>query len=267
MPFQALHEEAKKYGVHLSVKDSHRWVDIIIDHLTKNGLFNQTDNVQSTQAVGEPNTPRSSAAGNTSYIDKAPDISLYDTAAQSSLVEDPSPQTFSLLKEQLQLQKEQMLQQQNMLQQMAQQHSFMQQMFMSLSISRGNLPSQSRASSSPLHDTQNYNSNHFIDSSMAATGQSIKFLSQAITHFGGTENENVTLWLEKIESVAVNHQLSPMVKLSAATAKLNKVARKWFDLSTGDVNKSWDAFKEAITRRFKRRILFNVLIQKVENRR
>ncbi|KMQ88330.1 hypothetical protein RF55_12209 [Lasius niger] len=58
-----------------------------------------------------------------------------------------------------------------------------------------------------------------------------------------------------------------MVKLSAATSKLTKIARRWFDLSPGYVNKSWDAFKNAITRRFKRRILFNVVMQRVENRK
>ncbi|KMQ85304.1 hypothetical protein RF55_16219, partial [Lasius niger] len=35
----------------------------------------------------------------------------------------------------------------------------------------------------------------------------------------------------------------------SATAKLNKVARRWFDLSSGDIYESWSTFKTAITRR------------------
>lgn len=57
-----------------------------------------------------------------------------------------------------------------------------------------------------------------------------KFLSLQIPNFGGTDQENVELWIEKIESIAEVHGLPPVAMLSAATFKLNKVARKWFAL-------------------------------------
>ncbi|XP_036144777.1 uncharacterized protein LOC118646301 [Monomorium pharaonis] len=55
--------------------------------------------------------------------------------------------------------------------------------------------------------------------------------------------------------------------LSAATTKLSKSARKWFDLSTGSITRSWTTFKEAITNRFKRRVNFSAVMRKVDARK
>lgn len=120
---------------------------------------------------------------------------------------------------------------------------------------------------SKCQNSQNVNHNHIPDTTIAATDQAVKFLSTALPTFGGTEEENVSLWLEKIETIASNHNLSSLVKLSAATAKLTKIARRWFDLSSGDINSSSDSFKTAITRKFKRRMLHSLIMQKVENRK
>ncbi|KMQ81629.1 hypothetical protein RF55_25708, partial [Lasius niger] len=70
------------------------------------------------------------------------------------------------------------------------------------------------------------------DTFQASAGQSVKFLSSLIPAFGATDEEDVELWLEKIESVADIHSLPHVVMLSAATAKLTKTARRWFDLSS-----------------------------------
>ncbi|CAL1671984.1 unnamed protein product [Lasius platythorax] len=72
----------------------------------------------------------------------------------------------------------------------------------------------------------------------ASTGNAVKFLSSQIPFFSGTEDENIDIWIEKIETVAELHGLSSVVMLTAATSKLSKTARRWFDLSTGSVNKS-----------------------------
>jgi len=114
------------------------------------------------------------------------------------------------------------------------------------------------------HDT---NHNLIPEAPLAISTQAIKFLTNSISSFGGTEEEDVSLWLEKIETIAVNHNLPPLVRLSTATSKLSKIARRWMDLSPGDINKSWDSFKEAIIRRFKRRVLFNVVMRKIEDRK
>lgn len=98
----------------------------------------------------------------------------------------------------------------------------------------------------------------------AATGNAVKFLSSQISLFGGTEEEDVELWIEKIENVSSLHGLTPV---ASATSKLTKMARKWFDMSTGTVNKSWLTFKKEIVDRFKRKILFSDIMLKVDARK
>ncbi|XP_011859423.1 PREDICTED: uncharacterized protein LOC105556919 [Vollenhovia emeryi] len=94
-----------------------------------------------------------------------------------------------------------------------------------------------------------------------------RFLAAQIPQFGRSEEENVELRVEKIESIAEAHILPPVARLSAATIKLTKAARRWFDLSPGSINKSWDDFKTAIIRRFKRRILFSAVMKKSDDRK
>lgn len=55
--------------------------------------------------------------------------------------------------------------------------------------------------------------------------------------------------------------------LSATTTKLSKTAKKWFDLNTGSINKSWLFFRKEIIDRFKRKIRSNKVIQKINNRK
>lgn len=63
-----------------------------------------------------------------------------------------------------------------------------------------------------------------------------KFLESRIPQFGGTEEENVELWLEKIEGIAQAHALPSIAMMSAAVAKLMKDARKWYDMSPSSIN-------------------------------
>ncbi|KMQ84908.1 hypothetical protein RF55_16907 [Lasius niger] len=76
----------------------------------------------------------------------------------------------------------------------------------------------------------------------ALAGNAVKFLSSQIPYFN-------------------------VVMLSAATSKLSKTARKWFDLSYGPINESWFSLKEEIIDCFRRKVLFNEVIQKVNARK
>ncbi|CAL1683230.1 unnamed protein product [Lasius platythorax] len=116
-----LKSEAGKYGIALPTKDSGRWIDAIIDHLLRHDPLETSHGEQSTEAVGEANTPRSSAADNS-----APEIFLFDTGSQPIPSDKTLPQHYTLLMEQMRLQREQMSQQKDILQQMVQQQAFMQ---------------------------------------------------------------------------------------------------------------------------------------------
>jgi len=83
----------------------------------------------------------------------------------------------------------------------------------------------------------------------------------------GLEDDDIELWIEKIENVAHIHGLSPAVMISVAANNLIKTARRWFDVNTGNTNKSWTDFKTVIFCRFRRRIPFGVIMQKIEARK
>lgn len=70
------------------------------------------------------------------------------------------------------------------------------------------------------------------------TAQAIKFLATQIPSFSGNEDDNVDLWLEKVERVAHIHGVTSEVILLAVSSKLTKTARDWFDLNTGTINVS-----------------------------
>lgn len=64
--------------------------------------------------------------------------------------------------------------------------------------------------------------------------------------------------------IARVHGASPEAKHLAASGKLMKSARRWYDLATGSVLESWDNFRETLSHRFKRSIPFQVVMQRIE---
>ncbi|CAL1672505.1 unnamed protein product [Lasius platythorax] len=123
-----------------------------------------------------------------------------------------------------------------------------------------------------LHATQGTRfdaTNHLRYAQVPAfsVGNATKVLIGQISSFCGSEEEDVEHWIEKIESTALLHRVCSVDMLSAAASKLTKVARKWFDLKAGVVNRDWDCFKQAIISRFRRNVVFTAVMQKVEARK
>ncbi|XP_024894060.1 trichohyalin-like, partial [Temnothorax curvispinosus] len=100
--------------------------------------------------------------------------------------------------------------------------------------------------------------------SSVATAHAVKLLTTQIPEFAGTEEEKIEIWIQTGERIAQIHAVSDDVLLLAASSKLVKNAKRWFDLNVTTLIESWQIFKEAIIRRFKRKILFHVAMQKVE---
>jgi hypothetical protein len=95
--------------------------------------------------------------------------------------------------------------------------------------------------------------------------QAITLLSSQIPSFSGTEDEDIEIWIRKIDRMASIHQVDGSIKLLAATRNLHRIARDWFDLEEGLIAESWDTFKNAILRRFKRRVSFSTIMQRAES--
>jgi len=132
----------------------------------------------------------------------------------------------------------------------------------------GDNASQNRHSSSSFpQQSQSLNPSQISENFSSISSHNVKILSSQIPQFSRSEEDDVDLWLEKLESVAEIHNFSDRVKLSAATSRLTKTVRRWFDLCTGSVNRSWIMFRSALISRFKRKILYSAVMQKVEARR
>jgi len=95
----------------------------------------------------------------------------------------------------------------------------------------------------------------------------VQHLQAQITEFGGTEDEDVHQWLARVERVARVHNAADNIILLAASAKLIKSAKTWYDIQTGAVLDSWVIFKREIVKFFDREFSFTRIIEKAKARR
>lgn len=103
--------------------------------------------------------------------------------------------------------------------------------------------------------------------SSASPAQAVNLLAPQIPEFGGTDEENVQVWTSRVDKVARVHRASDDVILLAASSKLVKTAKIWYDMQTGDVLESWQRLKQEISKMFDRKISFTAAMQKIEARR
>ncbi|CAL1672060.1 unnamed protein product [Lasius platythorax] len=261
-----LHEELRQFGVTDPPLDHPACVDMIISLFErkvprKNTLIHQT-----LEAEGMPDSPVS-AVQPPSEVSNIPTNQSFAQSFQK-----PSDDTLSNLctllashiqqqNQQVKLQQEQAFQQQEMLT----------KMLTVLSINSASVQSRNQTDfQTPTTMEQNFNSasrSQVPENFSMFSSSASKFLSSQIPQFGGTDKEDVEIWIEKLECVARLHGFSQEVMLSAAFSRLVKTARRWFDYSTGSINSSWIIFRSAIINRFRRKILFGVVLQEVEARK
>ncbi|KMQ89733.1 hypothetical protein RF55_10607 [Lasius niger] len=258
MSLEELQQEARSYGITDIPVSRELCIDLLIRHLGTNGPLSEVCQALPQETIGEtdqpaPSSPRSARSDQSDQ--------MFYTVKKSQPVSETSFNQFCLvMTEQMRLQREAMQQQQQL----------MQQLMSPLVISNSaNIAGQNSAQAT-LPQPQEHrllSGSRAPDTFQASAGQSVKFLSSLIPAFGATDEEDVELWLEKIESVADIHSLPHVVMLSAATAKLTKTARRWFDLSPGEVNRSWICFKTSLLDRFRKKILYDTVRRRAEARK
>lgn len=99
------------------------------------------------------------------------------------------------------------------------------------------------------------------------TANAVTLLSQQIPEFSGGDEENVKTWIQRVDRVAQIHRVADDVTLLAASSKLTKAAKKWYELQSGTMLESWTELRSALLRMFERKLPFYVQMQKVEARR
>lgn len=103
--------------------------------------------------------------------------------------------------------------------------------------------------------------------SSISPAQAVSILSTQIPEFGGKDEEDVRMWIQRVDKVSSIHQAAEDVILLAASSRLVGSARRWYNLGSGSMLESWQGFRDAIIKRFARRVLFHVAMQRIEARR
>ncbi|KYN22637.1 hypothetical protein ALC57_04961 [Trachymyrmex cornetzi] len=252
MTLEQLKTEAQKFNISL-VEDKYKLIEDILNFIERQKV--QTHSAKSagahktTQKAGD--TPSSLSPASEQVRQITPDVASLITALTNPM---------------------QQLQQQILDSQQAQQ-TLLQEMLLALTARIVNPPPAQmeqpvteQESASPRSHTSSQPSQRTTLSTISSS-QAITLLASQIPDFGGTESENVQLWIQRIEQVARIHRVPDDVTLLAASSKLTNIARKWYDIGSGSMLESWQGFKEAILKRFTRKILYHIAIQKVENRK
>lgn len=102
--------------------------------------------------------------------------------------------------------------------------------------------------------------------SSVSSPQAVKLLASQLPDFDGSEESDVDLWIQRIEHISRIHAVTNDVVLLAATSKLTKTARRWFEVAPVSTYESWINLKDNLTRRFRRTKSFKDIIEKVNQR-
>ncbi|XP_024874466.1 myb-like protein P [Temnothorax curvispinosus] len=292
-----LQDEAKQYGLN-PPGDALRCIDMIMSHLERQATSDlqkretraatKSKAMQSTVAATTP-TGSSDLSQICAWMAEQMRIQQKDKQEQRRFqqeqmrIQQEEKQEQRRIQqedkqEQRRIQQEQMLIQQefqqeqarNQQEQQRQNQAMMQQMIELMNSSRED--SQNRVRNVSNEDNvvrvdSGVSVTHRQPISSMATAHAVKMLSGQIPEFAGTDEDNVEIWIQTGERIAQIHAVTEDVLLLAASGRLIKNAKRWFDLNVTTLIESWQIFKEAIIRRFKREILFHVAMQKVEARR
>lgn len=238
LSFEELKNEALSYGL-VPASSCEQLIDQIMSHLERNGPVSDFGIM----------LPDGTSSCNTRATVQPQQSSDIPSARSTPLVADPSMQQMFGFFSEL----------------MKQQSDLMQQVTNLIAATRISNTNPQIVSSSDSSGAAILNQRPVLASVPVA--QAVNLLASQLPSFSGSEDENIDIWIEKVERVSRIHDVSDQVTLLAASSKLNKSAKDWLDLNSGTVNDSWFNLKQAISQRFKRDIPFRVTFQKVESRK
>lgn len=98
-------------------------------------------------------------------------------------------------------------------------------------------------------------------------GNSTTWIAAQIPEFGGTEEENIGIWVRRVEKIAQVHGATDGVILLVASSKLVKSARRWYESQDGPVLETWNNLKSELVKMFDHEIPFHRIMQKIEARK
>lgn len=78
----------------------------------------------------------------------------------------------------------------------------------------------------------------------------ISWIATQIPEFAGSEEESVAAWVDRVNKIAQIHEASDQVTLLAASSKLIKQAKQWYELQSGEALESWAALRRELLKIF-----------------
>lgn len=193
-----LQEELQRYGIQFLPQGRTKCIDLLIElYQNKNRITRNTDQL-ATEAESLADSPVSSAAHPLSEVSHLGNDSR-NLNLQKPSNSDPLAQLCTLLSTHIQQQNQHAHQQKEMLS----------EMMSALSVSNvaSRHPIYEDQLPPPLQE-QNYNTastSQVPETFSLFSSNAAKFFSSQIPQFGETEDENVELWVEKLERVARIH--------------------------------------------------------------
>jgi len=105
------------------------------------------------------------------------------------------------------------------------------------------------------------------DGNRSYSGVKVSWLATQIPEFGGGADESANQWVRRVNKVAQVHGAADGVVLLAASSKLIKSAKKWYDIQTGTVIESRFNLKNELVKLFERKLPFYRAMQRAEVRK
>lgn len=261
---EVLKEEARKIGVPVS-DDRAALIE---------GIFNQMERIRQGQKAGDAGARKKTSSVSS---DKGKESAISAGALQQILTAVMSGmmmQQQELQKQQLALQQElQKQQQQFFVQQQQQFAEMMRRVFeKNEGVAVGTLASAGGAESprEPVDVTPRSSPVNLLNGSHTSAtppGNMIRWIASQIPEFGGSENENILTWVKRVDKVSAIHGASDGITLLAASSRLIKSAKQWYDFQDGPSIESWVGLKTEIVKMFERKTPFYKVMQKVEARK
>ncbi|KMQ83125.1 hypothetical protein RF55_20865 [Lasius niger] len=98
-------------------------------------------------------------------------------------------------------------------------------------------------------------------------GGTVKALASQIPEFAGLDDDNVHAWVRRVDKVAQVHSVADGSILLAASSRLTKSARRWYDVQGDAAVESWSDLRTEMIKIFDRKVPFFRVMQKIEARK
>ncbi|KMQ84752.1 hypothetical protein RF55_17196 [Lasius niger] len=98
-------------------------------------------------------------------------------------------------------------------------------------------------------------------------GGTVQTLASQIPEFAGLDDDNVHAWVRRVDKVAQVHSVADGAILLAASSRLTKSARRWYDVQGDAAVESWSGLRTEMIKIFDRKVPFFRVMQKIEARK